>query len=123
MTVILHLIVVVAGRPAPAFAADSPRLCACFRSIRYLGNGEVWLTFSHHIPGCEQEDLGFFKLAQNDFSFKCNQVKTVAVPQLWSPEKTTIMFIYILRRINYSSREYDPEICSKGSDDGKEKSI
>lgn len=59
---------------------------------------EVIVTFAHHVKGCEAEDLAFFDKARSLYGFEHQQVATFMVPQMWSPEKTTELFLVRLWR-------------------------
>lgn len=63
------------------------------KSVIRVG-GWLILSFSHHIPGLEASDLGFFELA-TAAGFEVMKVSTVPSTTMWS-EKPTDIFIYEL---------------------------
>ena len=60
--------------------------------------GIVLLTFSHHIPGLEADDLNFFVTARS-FGFEVIEATSVPSAHMWS-EKTVDIYIYRMRLTN-----------------------
>ena len=56
--------------------------------------GVCLMSFSHHIPGLESNDLAFFKIMERNNFFVIN-VHEVAVPHMWS-DKGAVVYIYEL---------------------------
>jgi nicotinamide N-methyltransferase len=61
-------------------------------------NGIAFISFSHHIPGLEKEDLRFFEFAENDFHFKVKALQTVEAPHMWDELKKSNIYIYSLEK-------------------------
>lgn len=60
--------------------------------------GIVIMTFSHHIPCLEANDLAFFDLAEGTGNFRVTSKKTVNSKHMWS-EKIVDMHIYMMERL------------------------
>lgn len=56
--------------------------------------GTVFLSFSHHIPGLEHQDLSFFEIIKNN-GFSVTDVREVIVPHMWS-NKSAVLYVYEL---------------------------
>ena len=57
--------------------------------------GKIFISFSHHMPGNEEIDLNFFKLAEERGLFT---VKTSCInaPYMWDPSKLVPLYVYEL---------------------------
>jgi EEF1A N-terminal glycine/lysine methyltransferase len=58
--------------------------------------GLAFISFSHHIPGLEENDLKFFEIAR-EFGFDVESTHTFDVPRMWS-DKIAPLFLYVLRK-------------------------
>lgn len=56
--------------------------------------GSAIITFSHHVPGLENDDLNFFTLAEQQ-GLKLMEKKSFSAPHMWSDKQATI-FLYEL---------------------------
>lgn len=66
-------------------------ICAVLRP-----GGTAYLSFSHHIPGLEKNDLNFFDiLCKKHFSVV--STKEVAVPHMWSDKAATVYIYELLK--------------------------
>lgn len=57
---------------------------------------EVLVSFCHHIPGLEEKDLNFFRLAKDKFGFEVEQLPTVSKNHIFGA-KTKIVSVYLYR--------------------------
>mmetsp|Transcript_1112 Transcript_1112/g.1575 ORF Transcript_1112/g.1575 Transcript_1112/m.1575 type:complete len:258 (+) Transcript_1112:124-897(+) len=61
--------------------------------------GKALISFSHHIPNCEQKDLHFFEIAESSsFNFKVDQVATDTMQHMFSEHKTVQQYLYVLEK-------------------------
>jgi nicotinamide N-methyltransferase len=60
--------------------------------------GKIIMSFSHHIPGLESCDLGFFDLCESSGFFKITHRHTVATKHMWSDRKVD-MYIFSMERL------------------------
>lgn len=58
-------------------------------------SGLAFITFSHHIPGLEGEDISFFEKAKL-YGFVIVAQETVCAPHMWS-DRIVDVFLYTLR--------------------------
>jgi predicted nicotinamide N-methyase len=56
--------------------------------------GTLLITFSHHVPGCEAVDLGFFALAAQQ-GLRVVHNESFTAPHMWREQEATI-FLYEL---------------------------
>ncbi len=57
---------------------------------------EVLVSFCHHIPGLEEKDLNFFRLAKDKFGFEVEQLPTVSKNHIFGA-RTKIVSVYLYR--------------------------
>lgn len=60
--------------------------------------GLAMLTFSHHVPGLETQDLKFFDDAVNSGNWALEETLTRPVKHMWS-DRMVDMHLYILRKL------------------------
>jgi hypothetical protein len=56
------------------------------------------VSFAHHVPGHEQNDLSFFEKAKTQFGFQVEYLDTLTAPHLFSPEKMVEQYLYRLTK-------------------------
>lgn len=56
------------------------------------------MSFAHHVPGHEQNDLSFFDKAKTLFGFQVEYLDTLTAPHLFSPEKMVEQYLYRLTK-------------------------
>mmetsp|Transcript_18708 Transcript_18708/g.24437 ORF Transcript_18708/g.24437 Transcript_18708/m.24437 type:complete len:275 (+) Transcript_18708:704-1528(+) len=73
------------------------KLLASIHSCLRIG-GIAYITFSHHIPGLEEEDLSFFTKAK-EAGFTSEMVKESNGKSMWSEKEVTI-YLYKILKVN-----------------------
>lgn len=58
--------------------------------------GTAYLSFSHHIPGLEKNDLNFFDLLCKKH-FSVVSIKEVCVPHMWSDKAATVYIYEVIK--------------------------
>jgi nicotinamide N-methyltransferase len=58
-------------------------------------DGTLFVTFSHHVPGCEAIDLGFFALAAQQ-GLRVIHNESFVAPHMWREQDATIFFYELL---------------------------
>ena len=71
-------------------------LLSSLRELVSVG-GLALVSFSHHVPGLEQRDLGFFALAEES-GFRAVHVEDVPARHMWNESTSVSMHIYRLER-------------------------
>lgn len=56
------------------------------------------MSFAHHVPGHEQNDLSFFEKARKIYGFEVEYLDTLSAPHLFSPEKKVDQYLYCLTK-------------------------
>jgi hypothetical protein len=57
------------------------------------------VSFAHHVPGCEAQDLGFFRLARARYGFGVEPLEEVAMGHMFRGEGVTVpQFLYRLTK-------------------------
>ena len=60
--------------------------------------GLAYITFSHHVPGLEHDDLAFFSIAEAH-GFQTQYTKQFAAPHMWSDRMSTI-YLHVLELLH-----------------------
>ncbi|KAG7397613.1 hypothetical protein PHYBOEH_000434 [Phytophthora boehmeriae] len=60
--------------------------------------GKAFVSFAHHVPGHEQNDLSFFTKAKTLFGFDSVHVDTLASPHVFNADKLVDQYLYVLTK-------------------------
>ncbi|CAH0478086.1 unnamed protein product [Peronospora belbahrii] len=61
-------------------------------------NGKAFVSFAHHVPGHEQNDLSFFAKAKKLYGFDAVHLDTLATPHVFSAGLVVEQYLYVLTR-------------------------
>lgn len=56
------------------------------------------MSFAHHVPGHEKNDLSFFTKAKQLYGFDAVHLDTLASPHVFSPDLLVDQYLYVLTR-------------------------
>ncbi|KAG6615393.1 putative methyltransferase [Phytophthora cinnamomi] len=60
--------------------------------------GKVFVSFAHHVPGHEQNDLSFFTKAKQLYGFDAVHLDTLASPHVFNADLLVDQYLYMLTR-------------------------
>ncbi|KAG7378438.1 hypothetical protein PHYPSEUDO_010098 [Phytophthora pseudosyringae] len=60
--------------------------------------GKVFVSFAHHVPGHEENDLSFFTKAKKICGFDAVHLDTLASPHIFNAERIVDQYLYVLTR-------------------------
>ncbi|CAI5729694.1 unnamed protein product [Peronospora destructor] len=60
--------------------------------------GKAFVSFAHHVPGHEQNDLSFFTKAKKLYGFDAVQLDTLASPHVFNADLIVDQYLYVLTR-------------------------
>ncbi|RLN60894.1 hypothetical protein BBP00_00005700 [Phytophthora kernoviae] len=63
-----------------------------------LWNGAAFVSFAHHVPSHEQNDLSFFTKAKTLFGFDSVHVDTLASPHIFNADRLVDQYLYVLTK-------------------------
>ncbi|KAL4156975.1 hypothetical protein PRNP1_006001 [Phytophthora ramorum] len=66
-------------------------------------DGKVFVSFAHHVPGHEQNDLSFFTKAKKLCGFDAVHVDTLASPHIFNADLLVDQYLYVLTRSGQNS--------------------
>lgn len=75
--------------------SSHPLLIASICNVLRPG-GSAFITFSHHVPGLEHDDLNFFSLAEQQ-GLKTVSKQEFSAPHMWSNKLATIFLVELVR--------------------------
>ena len=76
-------------------------LAASLNEILTPDNGIALLTYAHHVPGCEEQDLDFFNICRNDYGMDvCEKVFERDMPYMWNKDKITTIYLATVRKVS-----------------------
>ncbi|KAI9906329.1 hypothetical protein PsorP6_002935 [Peronosclerospora sorghi] len=61
-------------------------------------HGKVLVSFAHHVPGHEQNDLSFFTKAKTLYGYNAIHVDTLSSPHIFNAEVMVDQYLYVLSR-------------------------
>ena len=59
---------------------------------------QVYVSFAHHVPGHEQNDLSFFTKAKELYRFVATHLDTLASPHVYNKDLIVDQYLYVLTR-------------------------
>ncbi|UIZ24752.1 hypothetical protein KXD40_006649 [Peronospora effusa] len=65
--------------------------------------GKAFVSFAHHVPGHEQNDLSFFTKAKKLYGFNAVHLDTLASPHVFNADLFVDQYLYVLTRSNENS--------------------
>ncbi|CAH0488302.1 unnamed protein product [Peronospora farinosa] len=65
--------------------------------------GKAFVSFAHHVPGHEQNDLSFFTKAKKLYGFNAVHLDTLASPHVFNADLIVDQYLYVLTRSNENS--------------------